>query len=190
MLDAAMFELGHSGYHGFRMNEVAARAGVNKTTIYRRWPTRKALVMALVDRLRRPLRERLLPNTGALETDLVEAFTRRSSVGRKIEGRAWARLLEERYRPEVEAMIKVAVGERRREWTAMVVRGIDRGELPQRTDVQLVFDLIRAIVDSRRFAGRLDTAWVTIAVRTVIAGARAGTLRKPRASTHRRSATC
>jgi hypothetical protein len=117
-----------------------------------------------------------LPDTGALESDLVEAFTRRFTVGQKTEGRAWARLLEERYRPEVEAIIGAAVSERRHEWRAMVIRGIDRGELPPRTDVQLVFDLVRAIVDSRRSSGRLDTNWLRLAVRTVLAGARAGAL--------------
>jgi len=58
----------------------------------------------------------------------------------------------------------------------MVTRGIDRGELPPRTDAQLLLHLVRAIVDSRRTSRRLDTIWLTLAVRTVIAGARAGTL--------------
>ena len=176
VLDAAIVELARSGYHSFRMDAVASRAAVNKTTVYRRWPSRAALVTALVDRMRAPLRESPLPDTGALESDLVEAFTRRFTVGRKTEGRAWARLLEERYRPEVEAIIGAAVAERSHEWRSMATRGIDRGELPPRTDVQLVFDLVRAIVDSRRSSGRLDTSWLTLAVRTVIAGARAGTL--------------
>ena len=66
--------------------------------------------------------------------------------------------------------------ERRDEWRSMVTRGIARKELPPRTDVQLVFDLVRAIVDSRRSSGELDTSWLTLAVRTVIAGARAGVL--------------
>jgi AcrR family transcriptional regulator len=176
VLEAAIAELARSGYHGFRMDEVAARAEVNKTTIYRRWPNRKALVSAAVERMQAPLLERPLPDTGALESDLIEAFTRRFTVGRKTEGRAWARLLEERARPEVEAIIGAVVTERRHEWRSMVSRGIARGELPPGTEVQLVFDLIRAIVDSRRAAGRLDTSWLTLAVRTVIAAARAGAL--------------
>jgi AcrR family transcriptional regulator len=172
VLDAAIVELARSGYAGFRMDEVVSMARVNKTTIYRRWPSRAALVTALVDRMRKPLRERPLPDTGQLERDLVEAFTRRSNVGRKIEGRAWARLLAERYSPEVEAIIKDAVDERRGEWRAMVTRAIDRGEVPPGTDAQLLLHLVRAIVDARR----LDKAWLVLAVRTVIAGARAGTL--------------
>jgi AcrR family transcriptional regulator len=138
VLDAALVELARSGYAGFRMEGVASRAAVNKTTIYRRWPSRAALVTALVDRLRTPLRESPLPDTGQLESDLVDAFTRRFAFGRKVEGRAWARLLDERYRPEVEAIIGEAVAERRDEWRSMVTRGIDRGELPPRTDAQLL----------------------------------------------------
>jgi AcrR family transcriptional regulator len=181
VLDAAIVVLARSGYAGFRMDAVASRAGVNKTTIYRRWPNRAALVIALVDRLRAPLRESPLPDTGQLESDLVEAFTRRFTFGRKVEGRAWARLLDERYSPEVEAIIKDAVDERRVEWRSMVARAIDRRELPAGTDAQLLFDLVRAIVDSRSSSRRLDTLWLTVAVRTVLAGARAGTLvRGPR----------
>jgi AcrR family transcriptional regulator len=176
VLDAALVELARSGYTGFRMDEVAARAAVNKTTIYRRWPSRAALIAALVHRMRTPLRESPLPDTGQLETDLVEAFTRRFTVGRKREGRAWARLLDDRHRPEVEGIIGAAVAERRHEWRSMVTRSIERGELPPRTDAQLLLELVRALVDSRSSSRRLDTVWLTLAVRTVIAGARAGTL--------------
>jgi AcrR family transcriptional regulator len=162
------------------MDEVASRAAVNKTTIYRRWPSRAALIAALVDRMRAPLRRSPLPNTGRLESDLVEAFTRRFAVGRKVEGRAWARLLAERYRPEVQAIIGDAVAERRDEWRSMVTRGIDRGELPPRTEAQLLLDFVRALVDSRDSSRRLDTVWLSLAVRTVTAGARAGTLVRSR----------
>lgn len=176
MLDAALVELARSGYAGFRMNEVTARAGVHKTTVYRRWPSRMALVAALVDRMRAPLHNNPLPNTGQLERDLVEAFTRRFAVGRKIEGRAWARLLDERHSPEVEAIIGEAVDERRDEWRSMIARAIDRGEIPRGTDAQLLLDVVRAVVDAHGPSRRLDATWLTLAVRTVIAGARAGTL--------------
>src|SRR5215813_11601134 len=93
VLAAALVELAHSGYAGFRMEEVASRAAVNKTTIYRRWPSRAALVTALVDKMRTPIRESPLPDTGRLESDLIQAFKRRFTFGRRVEGRAWARLL-------------------------------------------------------------------------------------------------
>ena len=176
VLDAAVIEVARSGYAAFRMQGVATLAAVNKTTLYRRWPTRAALVAAAVDRLKTPLRTSPLPDTRQIESDLIEAFTRRFTFGRKVEGRAWARLLEERYRPEVEAIIGDPVAERRDEWASMITRAIDRGELPPRTDAQLLLDLVRSIVDSRRTTGRLDTRWLTLAVRTIIAGARAGTV--------------
>lgn len=178
VLAAALVELARSGYAGFRMEHVAARASVNKTTIYRRWPDRAALVRALVDRLQAPLRETPLPDTGRLEDDLVEAFVRRSAVGRKVEGRAWARLVAERFSPEVGAIIGDVVDERSREWRAMVTRAVRRGELPKGTDERLVLDLVRTIVDSRGFS----PSWATLAVRTVLAGARAGTLVRRRST--------
>jgi AcrR family transcriptional regulator len=180
VLDAALVELAHAGYAGFRMDEVASKAAVNKTTIYRRWPSRALLVTALVDKMRTPLRASPLPDTGRLERDLIEAFTRRFTFGRKVEGRAWARLLDERHSAEVEAIIGEAVNERRGEWRSMVTRAIDRGELPSGTNPQLVLDLVRAIVDARGSSAGLDTAWLTLAVRTVIAGGRAGTLARDR----------
>lgn len=176
VLDAAIAELARSGYAGFRMDAVADAAGVNKTTIYRRWPSREALVAAVADRMGTPLRESPLPDTGEIERDLVEAFARRFTFGRKVEGRAWARLVHERHSREVEAIIGAAVNGRRDEWRSMVERAITRGELPRGTDPQLVLDLVRAIVDSRRSSRRLDPRWLTLAVRTVIAGARAGAL--------------
>ncbi|HLK37258.1 MAG TPA: TetR/AcrR family transcriptional regulator [Polyangiaceae bacterium] len=187
VLDAAIIELARSGYAGFRMNVVASRAAVNKTTIYRRWPTRLALVTALVDRMRTPLRERPLPDTGQLESDLIQAFTRRFTVGRTTEGRAWVQLLDERHSPEVEAIIGDPVVERSGEWRSMVTRGIDRGELPPGTDPQLLLEFVRLIVDSRSSARRLDKIWLTLAVRTVIAGARVGTLLRASRSTGRSS---
>jgi AcrR family transcriptional regulator len=177
VLEAAIRELARSGYAGFRMEEVAAQAAVNKTTIYRRWPSRLALVTAVVERMRAPLRGSPLPDTGQLEGDLIEAFTRRFTVGRKVEGQAWARLLEERHVPEVEAIIGDAVQARGGEWKAMIRRAIDRGELPAGTDIRLLLDFVRALADDcARHSPQLDSARLALAVKTVIAGARTGTL--------------
>ena len=40
VLRAAIEELSTNGYSALRVEDVAARAGVNKTTVYRRWPTK------------------------------------------------------------------------------------------------------------------------------------------------------
>lgn len=157
------------------MDEVAARAGVNRTTVYRRWPNRVALVKAVVERLRTRFRDEPLPDSGTLEQDLVEAFAKRWELGRNVEAKAWARLRAERHHPEVEMIVGGAVDERRAEWRYMITRAIARGEVPVGTDEQLVLDFVRAIVDSRG-AQRPEETWLRSAVRTVVAGAAAGTL--------------
>ena len=47
MLSAAREILQRDGYAGLTMERVAAESGVAKTTLYRRWPTKAALCMAL-----------------------------------------------------------------------------------------------------------------------------------------------
>jgi TetR/AcrR family transcriptional regulator, regulator of autoinduction and epiphytic fitness len=44
ILDAALKELGEIGYGAFTIESVAARAGVGKSTIYRHWPDKLALI--------------------------------------------------------------------------------------------------------------------------------------------------
>ena len=45
VLEAAQELLAQSGVGGFTVDEVARRSGVAKTTIYRHWPSREALVL-------------------------------------------------------------------------------------------------------------------------------------------------
>lgn len=174
VLAAALSELARSGYSEFRMSEVASKARVNKTTIYRRWPSRRALVTAVVERMKKHFMDNPLPDTGRVERDLVNAFAMRTSASRKSEGRAWAKLLVERYNPEVQKIIRKSVDERSTAWRDMVTRAIRRGELPRGTDPKLVLHVIRTLVD----AERPDAAWLALAVRTAIAGAKAGTLKR------------
>lgn len=59
--------LGETGVSGLTVDEVARRSGVAKTTIYRHWPTREALV---IDACSRISAEQEIPDTGSLEGDL------------------------------------------------------------------------------------------------------------------------
>lgn len=67
VLSAAFELLSESGVGGFSVDEVARRSGVAKTTIYRHWPTREALV---IDACSRISSEQETPDTGSLEGDL------------------------------------------------------------------------------------------------------------------------
>ena len=66
---ATLAELTRVGFAGFTIDGVARAAGVNRTTIYRRWPTREALLASAVE----PLLERYDadPATGSLSGDLL-----------------------------------------------------------------------------------------------------------------------
>jgi len=70
---ATLAALTEHGWNGLTVEDVAARAGVNKTTIYRRWGGREALVadvlLAVSDQ------QIPLPDTGSLRGDLA-AFAR------------------------------------------------------------------------------------------------------------------
>ena len=178
VLVATVGELAESGYSAFRMDAVSAAARVNKTTIYRRWPDKARLVAAAVEWTRRFVHDVPLPDTGSLERDLSEAFRRRVSFKDRVEGRAWARLLAEKHDPGVASIIDDAVKERSQAWYAMVTRAVARGELPKGTDPRLLLSMLGAVVDTwnASSSGRLKAELLEAAVRTVVAGARSGSL--------------
>ena len=77
VLAATQELLAEGGYDALRVDDVATRAGVHKTTVYRRWPTKAALVMAVLDS--RSAERVPVPDTGSLEGDLRQFA--RSIVG-------------------------------------------------------------------------------------------------------------
>lgn len=178
VLVATVGELAAFGYRAFRMDVVSASAKVNKTTIYRRWPGKALLVAAAVQWMRRLVHDVPLPDTGSLERDLVEAFRRKAGFKDRLEGQAWARLLAEQHDPEVSAVIGDAVKERSDAWYTMITRAVARGELPDGTDPRLLLRMLAAIVDewNASSSGRLKPELLEAAVRTVVAGARSGSL--------------
>src|ERR1700748_1529336 len=69
VLAATMEELALVGYRALRVEDVAARAGVNKTTVYRRWPEKVELVRAALGCVAD--RKMVAPETGSLRGDLL-----------------------------------------------------------------------------------------------------------------------
>src|SRR4051812_28120293 len=69
VLSATLEVFSEHGYAGLSVEAVALRAGVNKTTIYRRWPTKVDLLGAALFSLRDEDPEP--PDTGSLREDLV-----------------------------------------------------------------------------------------------------------------------
>jgi AcrR family transcriptional regulator len=67
--NATMAELARVGFPGLTIEGIARAANVNRTTIYRRWPSKGALLLAVIE----PLLERFDhdPDTGSLGGDLL-----------------------------------------------------------------------------------------------------------------------
>lgn len=182
VLVATAEELGRVGYAELRVEDVAERAGVNKTTIYRRWPAKPELVIAALRHQRDPGE---LPDTGSLRGDLLEALRRALAVWSSPIGKGLMRMMQaERAHPEVEAISRELSQEHRRQRVGLVERAIRRGEVPADTDAELLMDLTFSPVFSRllRRGEAVNEAYMTAIVDFVVAGARAGHAapRKPR----------
>ena len=87
VIQAFVTLVGEQGYAATSMDEVAERAGVSKATIYRRWPSRDALI---VDVHRAMVDESDARDTGSLEGDLLALLER---IAGMLEQTAFARLV-------------------------------------------------------------------------------------------------
>ncbi len=75
ILDATLDMLAEVGYGNMTIDMVAARAVAGKATIYRRWPSKEALILDAVARMKRQQVDlERLPDTGTLRGDLLALF--------------------------------------------------------------------------------------------------------------------
>lgn len=144
VFEAAFFELGQRGYCAVSIEDIAARAGVHKTTIYRRWETKDKLLADAVSNL--VDFKSLVPDTGSIQTDLrdfarwiVDVLT--SNVGTAVV----AVLFSDAARlPEIAKIKRDVFVERHKLAAPMVERAITRGELPADTDSRELIGLVAA----------------------------------------------
>ena len=133
VLDATLAELVASGYTQTSVEAIALRAGVHKTTIYRRWRTKDQLVADALEAAAESRTE--VPDTGDIDADMrtlaravVNTLTSRDGVA------------------TVRTIVADAPGSRelegivRRFWATrlahvgpVIERAIERGQLPDRT---------------------------------------------------------
>ncbi len=90
ILRAVIEELARSDYGGLSFERVAARAGVNKTTVYRHWETKADLVRAALTLVV----QSVLPevSSGTLRADLIHVGRRMVDFSTSFEGQALIRL--------------------------------------------------------------------------------------------------
>jgi AcrR family transcriptional regulator len=149
ILQAALDGLAERGYDLLTMDEIAARARAGKGAIYRRWPSKAALVVDAVVAWRDQLRPPAVPDTGSLRGD-VEAMISSmpdlgSAEGRRVDvlvGLAAAASRD----PELRAALYGPVLEQpRRALRNVLDRAVARGEIPAGRDLSLVPDVVIAL---------------------------------------------
>ena len=176
VLDATGDAIAENGFAGLDLADVARRAGVGKTTMYRRWGDTAALVAdLLVD-----MAEQSLPRaeTGDLLGDLRE--NARLVVRTLVDARQ-ARLFR--------AVIAASTGDERTavalrrfyrtridEWAPCVEQAVARGEVPAGTNAREVVTAVSAPLYYRLLASGepLDEAAADRAAVAAVAAARAG----------------
>ncbi|MFE6934825.1 TetR/AcrR family transcriptional regulator [Streptomyces sp. NPDC057699] len=80
VLDAVVALVAESGMNALTMDAVAARAGVSKPAMYRRWPTKQDLVIAAAESRIGPLS---VPATGDFRAELRAVLTARMEAYRQ-----------------------------------------------------------------------------------------------------------
>jgi len=128
------------GFPELSIEAIAADANVGKTTVYRWWPTKAALV---ADAFFASAEEELqFPNTGSVQKDMSLQMRRLIRIFRSKRGKVVAALIAGgQSDPElIEAFRERFLWPRRRQAYQTLQRGIDRGELPADSDLDLILD--------------------------------------------------
>jgi AcrR family transcriptional regulator len=130
----------NGGFPELSIEAIAADANVGKTTVYRWWPTKAALV---ADAFSTSAAEELqFPNTGSVQQDMSLQMRRLIRVFQSSRGKVVAALLAGgQSDPELlEAFRDRFLWPRRRQAYQTLQRGVDRGEIPTGTDLDLLLD--------------------------------------------------
>ena len=172
ILTAARELLIEKGFAGMRLEHVAARAGVGKATIYRRWRSKEALAQDLLAELAAP--HIAIPDSGNTRDELLAAVTNPMRAVTETDfGPVIRALLSEiASDPSLGDPFRATVVEARRFEIARVIeRGIARGDLRADADAGIATELLVGPVYFRlMFGGVLDTGFAERVVDSVMRG--------------------
>ena len=177
ILTATLDLLASRGLAAMSIEEVAARAGVGKATIYRRWSSKGLLALdAFVTAF---AEQQPLPDTGTLRGDLIAALTAwvravtQTSMGPLLTGL----VAEAQHDEELRAGWRDRVLEPlRTQHRIMLDRAIDRGKIPASVDRDVVLDLFFGAAEHRLLLGHLPMteAFIGQVVDVILAGIQPG----------------
>jgi AcrR family transcriptional regulator len=145
-LAAALDGLAEVGYDRLSMEEIAARARAGKATLYRRWPSKAALVVDAIVAWREGVAPLAIPDTGSLAGDLAavaDAVPDFNAAAEQqlavIVGLTCAASRDEALRT---ALSTHALERPRRAIGEILQRAADRGELASGYDLDLAIDAV------------------------------------------------
>jgi AcrR family transcriptional regulator len=172
IIEATLDLFAEKGFEGVCVEAVAARAGVGKATIYRRWPNKEELLLAAFSSLKSPFPE---PKGVSVRDDLlamVQVMCADKADPRK--ARRYALLLGEGNKyPRLMARYKeTVVGPRRAAMRAVIRHGIETGELRPDTDVEIAMLTLTGVIMAQENApdGKLDDDFATRLVDGLLLG--------------------
>ena len=139
---ATLAELAECGYSALSLENVARRAGVHKTTLYRRWGAREDLVLEAM--LERAGVHISVPNTGSLREDLFELAQTVAANAARPEVAAMARAVAAQmpYDSRLAAATRRFWDERLALDGAIIEQAIERGEVAAETQPRQVIESV------------------------------------------------
>ncbi|WP_060878267.1 TetR/AcrR family transcriptional regulator, partial [Streptomyces scabiei] len=157
------------GWSKLTLGDVATRAGVAKTTLYRRWAGKNELVVDAVAELFDELR---LPDRGSLAADIEGVVLQFAAILARPEARSglMAVIAESTRDEALRERIRASIVDRQKRLVLEGrARAQTRGELPPEPDpavasrtVDLIFDVVAGAVVHRTLisSGSVDEPWV------------------------------
>ncbi|UVE93814.1 TetR/AcrR family transcriptional regulator [Dietzia sp. B32] len=168
ILDTTLKLLGERTLSELAIEEIASGAGVGKTTIYRWWPTKIALVLEAVELLP----EMVAPDTGSLAEDLRGLYRQESELLFETPvGQVMAYFAADQS-PQRDPAVRDFFERRLTSVFDMFGRAMERGELPAESDrEELIYLALGPIVNRVFFATNPpDDAFIDLVVDTVLTG--------------------
>ena len=174
IIEAAQAAVLENGYRGLTIEDVSVRSGVAKTTIYRHWPDRAALLVDVFESLST---SQMVPDTGDVDADLRTALL---GLAEGLRSAAWAgampSIIEAGERDdELRPLVVSFVERRRKPMRDRIAAAVRTGELPSGVEPDLAVAMLSGPLFYRRFITRqpVSPRVVDAIVTTVLAGLRA-----------------
>ena len=172
IIEATLDLFGEQGFEGVCVEAVAARAGVGKATIYRRWANKEELLLAALGSMKSPFPE---PEGASVRDDLVAMLTVMcADKADPRKARRYALLLGEggKY-PRLMARYKETVVKPRHDAIRAVIRrGIETGELRADVDIEIALLTLTGTVLAKEKSvdGELNAGFAARIVDEVLLG--------------------